>query len=82
MLAIPSSCGPAPRADNIGGSREDLRERTLRMTCIAGHAGAPAVSIPFATVNGLPVGLSLVGMPGHDFQVLDLAVALWRAGQG
>ena len=34
------------------------------------------VGAPGATVDGLPVGLSLVGAPGSDEQLLDLACAL------
>jgi amidase len=75
VLAIPSTCGPAPTAAGAGA----VRARTLRLTCIAGHAGAPVVSVPLAAVDGLPLGLSLVGTPGQDEQVLDLAVALAEA---
>ncbi len=79
ILAVPSASGPAPTPDGAIAARADLRERTLRMTCIAGHAGAPVVSAPLATVEDLPIGLSLVGTPGYDEQVLDLAVAMWDA---
>ena len=78
VLAIPSTCGPAPAPRQAVDGRADLRERTLRMTCIAGHAGAPVVSVPLGQVDGLPVGLSLVGAVGHDEQVLDLAARLWE----
>ena len=80
-LAIPSACGPAPTPEAAQAERADLRERTLRMTCVAGNAGAPVVSVPIAAVNGLPVGLSLVGTPGCDEQVLDLAVGMWEAAR-
>jgi amidase len=80
VLAIPSACGPAPLLGADLNLRKDVRDRTLQLTCIAGHAGAPVVAVPFVTDNGLPVGLSLIGTPGHDEQVLDLAVAVWAAG--
>jgi amidase len=50
----------------------------MRLTCIAGLGGLPQVSIPVGTVTGCPVGLSLIGWPGGDEALLDLAVALAR----
>jgi Asp-tRNA(Asn)/Glu-tRNA(Gln) amidotransferase A subunit family amidase len=46
------------------------------MTAVAGIAGAPAVSAPALTVDGAPVGVCLVGAPGSDVALVDLAVAL------
>lgn len=76
LLAIPSTCGPAPVLGRDRSGHDDIRRRTLQLTCIAGHAGAPVVSMPLATVGRRPVGLSLVGMPGADEQVLAFAAAL------
>jgi amidase len=36
-------------------------------------AGAPVVSLPIASVDGLPVGLALVGRPGDDETLVALA---------
>ena len=77
VLVLPSTSGPAPLVAEASARRADIRERTLRLTCIAGHAGAPVVSAPLTQVDGLPVGLSLVGLPWHDEQVLALAATLW-----
>ena len=77
VLIIPSACGPAPTPERARTDRDDIRERTLRLTCIAGNAGAPVVSVPAATVNDLPVGLSLIGAPGTDESVLRLASTRW-----
>ncbi|HEX3621247.1 MAG TPA: amidase family protein, partial [Acidimicrobiales bacterium] len=79
-LVIPSACGVAPLLAADTTARRDVRERTLRMTCIAGHAGAPVASLPLATLGGFPLGLSLIGAPGEDEEVLDLAVAMCRTG--
>jgi amidase len=44
------------------------------MTCLAGLAGAPALSIPAPrSDDGLPVGLCLVGAPGSDRELLEPA---------
>ncbi|MFB6280509.1 MAG: amidase family protein [Haloferacaceae archaeon] len=42
--------------------------------------GHPAVSVPCGTVDGLPVGLMLVGRRGADATVLRAAAAVERAG--
>ncbi|WP_034271260.1 amidase [Haloechinothrix halophila] len=44
--------------------------------------GLPAASVPFGfTEDGLPVGLQVVGRPGDDFGVLQLAHAIETATQ-
>ena len=45
----------------------------MRLTTIAPLGGAPAVSLPLASADGLPVGLSLVGRPGEDERLLAAA---------
>ncbi len=42
-------------------------------------AGLPAVSLPAGTdPGGLPVGVPLIGLPGSDARLLDLALAFER----
>lgn len=36
-------------------------------------------TLPIATVDGLPVGLSLIGPPGSDERLLDLAEGVMLA---
>jgi Asp-tRNA(Asn)/Glu-tRNA(Gln) amidotransferase A subunit family amidase len=43
-------------------------------TCFANLAGCPAVSLPMGTTpDGLPVGMQLLGPPGSDLRLLELA---------
>lgn len=43
-------------------------------TCFANLAGCPALSLPMGvTDNGMPVGLQLLGAPGSDLRLLELA---------
>jgi len=74
-LVLPTATGPAPL--RIAGAAEidDVRGRTLRMSCLAPLAGAPAVSLPL-TGDVAPVGLCLVGGPGTDTALLALAADL------
>ena len=73
VLVLPSSSSVAPL---LGQGLQAVRDATMRLTCVAGLAGAPAVSLPLATRAGLPCGVSLVAAPGRDRALLDLAVSL------
>jgi amidase len=54
---------------------EPYRNRALSLMSVAGHAGLPQLSIPFGTVDGAPVGLSLVGRPGSDLLLIKAAAS-------
>jgi len=51
------------------------------LTVPANLAGIPAVSVPCGMVNGLPVGLQIMGKPFEDERVLDVAYA-YEQGAG
>lgn len=46
------------------------------------HAGMPVINLPFGKVDGLPLGLSLVGRFGHDERLLGQALAVEAALSG
>jgi Asp-tRNA(Asn)/Glu-tRNA(Gln) amidotransferase A subunit family amidase len=76
VLAMPSTAGGAPDRDSHVTTIDNERTATLRLTILAGLAGAPALSLPFLhTPEGRPVGLCLVGAPGRDHDLLDVAAA-------
>lgn len=72
-LVLPSACGVAPPLDLQGAPLDHIRHRTLNLTCTAGLTGAPAVSLPLARFDGRPIGVCLLGLPGQDEALLDLA---------
>jgi len=76
IICLPTAPGPAPLRTATGDAVEAFRQRAQRLTCIAGLSGLPQISIPVATVDGAPVGLSLIAPPGRDLDLLALAVAL------
>ncbi len=51
----------------------------MHLLCIAGLGGQPQIRLPRAEIDGLPLGLSLVGPRGLDLQILNLARALMPA---
>ena len=52
------------------------RAATLRLTCLAGVGGLPSAVAPAALVEGLPVGLALLGAAGSD-TALTAVLASW-----
>jgi amidase len=74
VLCIPTAPGPAPTLGAKGQSIEEFRQRTQRLTSVAGLAGLPEVTLPgLAEIDGLPLGLSLIGAAGADRTLLALA---------
>ena len=76
IAVIPSAASLAPRRDADAATIDSLRSRTMAITCIAGLAGLPQVSIPLATPEGLPSGISLLGPAGSDLALIRLAIEL------
>jgi amidase len=76
VLALPSAPGPAPPCGLPAAQQDDWRRRLISLTCMAGLAGLPQVALPAGSVDGRPVGLSLIGPPGSDESLLELAVRL------
>lgn len=72
-VCLPTTIGPAPPLGQRVSARHALRLRNSALTSIAGNTGRPQVSLPLAAVDGLPVGLSLLGDYGADERLLELA---------
>jgi len=70
----PSAVGPAPEGLASTGNPA----MNLPWT----HAGMPVISLPFGDVDGLPLGLSLVGRFGHDETLLGQAAMVESALDG
>ncbi len=73
VLCLPSAASIAPPVGVAGDASQQFRDRTLSLTCIAGLARLPQVSLPAGRVEGCPAGFSLVGRRGSDRRLLDLA---------
>ena len=79
VMMIPTAPGAAPLKHTPAAEIESFRTRTLMLTCIAGMARLPQVSLPLATVEGAPVGLSILAAPGNDMQLLGFARQVFDA---
>lgn len=65
-LLTPSAPGPAPRFElrDTGSAACNKRWTAL---------GVPAINLPASSINGLPIGIQLVGRPGGDIALLQAA---------
>ncbi|MGJ7504395.1 amidase [Variovorax sp. ZT5P49] len=73
VLLMPSMPDIAPLRSDSEAALEDYRNRAIRMLCIAGLAGFPQLSMPLATRDGAPLGISLLGPAGSDRSLVALA---------
>lgn len=76
LLVIPTAADIAPLKSMSAADSAGFRDRTLTLTCIAGLARLPQVTLPVAKVNGAPVGISLIARHGRDRALLALAERL------
>lgn len=84
VLVVPAASSVAPLLHEAAAGSpvlEGHRARTLRLTCLAGLAGLPAVAVPLSTAPtpggpALPTALTLVGPPGSDLALIRLAARL------
>jgi amidase len=80
ILCLPTTPFPAPPKGLPLTTLEPLR---ARITCLAAHgglAGLPQLSLPGALVDGLPVGLSILGSRGSDAALVAVARAMEASG--
>ncbi|QHE76205.1 amidase [Hydrogenophaga sp. PBL-H3] len=76
VAVLPSAASLAPRRDADPAAVDAVRLRTMAITCIAGLAGLPQVSLPLRLHGGTALGISLLGPAGSDLALIRLAVQL------
>ena len=74
-LVFPTAPCPALPRDAARPAIDKFYRTALCINAMAGHAGLPQVTLPAGTVDGAPVGLSVVGPRGSDVQLLALAAS-------
>lgn len=83
VLIAPATYGSAPRIDDptipIDGQKQPARANLGLYTQPISYIGLPVVAAPLP-VAGLPMGIQLIGAPGKDALVLDVAQDLQQRG--
>ena len=74
ILCLPTTPFPAPKKGLPLPVLGPLRDRIGCLCAQGGLTGTPQVSLPGATVDGLPIGLSIIG--GRETDAMLVAVAL------
>lgn len=77
VLLVPSTSSAAPSTAASPAEIDAVRAATLRMCCVAGITGRPALSVPALSADGpfapgAPLGLCLVGPRGSDLALIGL----------
>lgn len=71
ILVVPTVPAIAPLLGLSGSEVERRRVQTLEMSCVAGLAGLPQVTIPIAGEQGCPIGMSFIAGRGQDRKLLE-----------
>ena len=77
-LVIPTVPGPAPLRGGDLSQLEENRSGAMMLSCIAGLAGLPQVTLPMRSTNGAPLGLSVIAGHGQDHRLLTWVKEVWR----
>src|SRR5206468_797429 len=74
VICLPTSPRVAPPRGTPADKVEvEYRNQAQRILCVAGLCGLPQISLPMAALDGLPLGLSLIGARGSDRALIGLA---------
>jgi len=80
VVLSPSTGVIAPRVHAMRDLTPEFQFRELAhlgaFTAAANITGAPASSVPWSIVDGLPTGVQIIGRPGEDARVITLAKEL------
>ncbi len=76
MLCLPTTPFPAPKRGLPLPALDPSRDRITCLCAQGGLTGVPQVNLPGATVDGAPVGLSIIGGRGTDATLVAVAQAM------
>ena len=76
IFVLPTTPGPAPRADADPEDLAAYRRRCLQFASVAALSGAPSAALPLPQPGGLPLSISLLALQKRDLALLQAAVKL------
>jgi len=79
LIVIPTAHNTAPLLSANNKALDQNRSKNMQLTCIAGLGGLPQVTLPLASIDNKPIGLSLIANLGHDKQLLKWATSFMES---
>jgi amidase len=76
VACLPTAPGPAPLITASSTELEGFRTQALDLLSVAGLARLPQITLPLGSIEGCPLGLSVISGPGGDTMLLALAKRL------
>jgi amidase len=73
VLVLPTMPDVAPQLSESEEALNDYRNKALNLLCLSVLSGLPQISIPLASRDGAPLGISLMGPAGSDLSLVSLA---------
>lgn len=80
VVCLPTTPFPAPPTGMSISKMDPYRDRITCLAAQGGLAGHPQLNIPGGRIDGLPIGLSIIGARGADMQLIAIAKSLEAAG--
>lgn len=77
VAVLPTTRDVAPARTTAHAELMAWRDRNLAFVVPASLAGAPQLTLPAGRLDDAPAGVSLLGLPGDDELLLDLARGVW-----
>jgi amidase len=78
LLCLPTAPGIAPLRTATLEELEEFRRQALALLSVAGLARLPQVNLPLGSLEGCPLGLSIIASGGADATLLTLAGQVMR----
>jgi amidase len=76
VLILPTMPDIAPLLTESDEALNDYRNKALNLQCLSVLSGFPQVSIPLASRDSAPLGISLLGPAGSDLSLVKLAARI------
>lgn len=76
LLVLPTVPSIAPQKGDDYSTLDAFRNRALMLLCTSGLTGLPQLTLPMASMNGAPLGLSIIGPRGCDRQLVNVGLQL------
>lgn len=81
VMVLPTMPDIAPLLTDSDTALEGYRKLATRILCLSALSGLPQLTLPLMTLEGAPLGFSLIGPAGSDLALLNLGRRIMTAMQ-